>query len=199
MFLMVRYDSFAYFINLIRCYLFVHGCDSNLRATHGSVDHVGFAVPQSLHSMKYINHILSLCHLAHNAAGTKYSTAPTSISTKIRKILHTELRKYTNCFRSSLGWTNRIWLYLALNFIYDVFMKPSLNKMNINKRRSDVLQLTGNAQWFFPLPPPPPAATGRPEVSASRRSAWMQGPLCVLPNLGTETDEPWGILPVAGT
>lgn len=45
-----------------------------------SVHHVRFAVPQSLHSVENIHHTLSLGHLAHDAAGTEDSTAPTSIS-----------------------------------------------------------------------------------------------------------------------
>lgn len=59
--------------------------DSNIRATYGSIHHVGFAVSQSLHSVEYINHVLSLCHLTHNATGTEYSATPTAISTKYRK------------------------------------------------------------------------------------------------------------------
>lgn len=48
--------------------------------THRSIHHVGFAVPQSLHSVENIHHTLSLSHLAHDAAGTENSAAPTSIS-----------------------------------------------------------------------------------------------------------------------
>lgn len=171
--------SLHWYLHLVCRFLFLFATLSavwtpEMSDTHRSIHHVRFAVPQGLYCVEDINHTLSLGHLTDNAAGAEYSATPAAISVKgqRQKIL---ARHWT---KTSSGLTPECVSWVI----------PFTGICRV---------LTGSAQWFFPLPPLPRAATGRPAESAWGRSVWKRGPLYARPSPGTGTVEPSGNPPGA--
>lgn len=90
-------------------------CRKCLWLTHRSIHHVRFAIPQGLYSVENINHTLSLCHLAHDTAGTEHSTTPTSISTNKHNRIHDDMSQKAQ-FNISFGFFQLLCRADAFNF-----------------------------------------------------------------------------------